>query len=65
MDLWLCGVPALPQVSGVSLDKPSKVALSLVGSSEVMLFLTGGKKKKGENKIDLLFLCSSSGKCRS
>lgn len=31
--------PALPQISGVSLDKPSKVALSLVGRSEVTLLL--------------------------
>lgn len=36
---------SLPQISGVSLDKLSKVALSRAGSGEVMLFLKG----KGNN----------------
>lgn len=31
------------QISGVSLDKPSKVALSLVGSNKVTLFLKAKK----------------------
>lgn len=67
---WTSGCaefPALLQVSVASLDKPSKVALSLDGSNKVVLFLKGKKKRKkknGENKIGQLFLCSSSGKCK-
>lgn len=40
--------PALLQVSGVSLDKQSKIALFLTGSSEVMLFFIGEKKVRAK-----------------
>lgn len=42
----------MPQISGVSLDKLSKVALSHFGNNQVMLVLK--LKKKNENKISLL-----------